>query len=438
MRRKRNNDGGFALVIVLWLAAAMATMALSLAHTIRLEQRRCANTVSTLQAEAAMEAATRYLVSLLQSEDWTSSLPDDETGRLDDVPVGNARFWVVGRPTEENGDSEAAAGLIDEASKLNLNTATADMLKALPGMTAELAAAIIDWRDTDEDPQSGGAESETYLRLSRPYRCKNAPFSSPEELRLVYGADIDLLFGRDRNLNGLQDPWEKDGSLDVLRQQTFPEQENGLLEYVTVWSREHNRQADGSERVNVNDRQATQELQQLIEQQLGAEKAQQVIGNVSTGNSNHADLLAFYRASTLTAQEFAKITDGLTTTDDEWIEGRINVNTAPVPVLACLPGLDENDARALVTFREQNSESLGSIAWVADVLEAERTAEAGQHMTTQISRISADVVAVGDADKGMRRSFFVFDTTTDLPTIVYRRDRAALGWALGVTSEELF
>jgi len=56
--------------------------------------------------------------------------------------------------------------LVDEASKLNLNTATVEMLQLLPGMTPELAAAIVDWRDSDSDVTTGGAEDEVYLRLN--------------------------------------------------------------------------------------------------------------------------------------------------------------------------------------------------------------------------------------------------------------------------------
>jgi hypothetical protein len=35
------------------------------------------------------------------------------------------------------------------------------MLSLLPRMTPELAAAIVDWRDTNEEVSDGGAEEET-------------------------------------------------------------------------------------------------------------------------------------------------------------------------------------------------------------------------------------------------------------------------------------
>jgi hypothetical protein len=50
----------------------------------------------------------------------------------------------------------------------------------------------------------------------------------------------------------------------------------------------------------------------------------------------------------LTQDELRDVFDRLTTVDGKVIVGRVNVNTAPREVLACLPGLDASDADALV------------------------------------------------------------------------------------------
>jgi hypothetical protein len=88
-------------------------------------------------------------------------LPDVQLYLSEAVAVGDARFWLIGRPDRQISPDQPYFGLVDEASKLNLNTATLEMLEWLPNMTPELAAAIIDWRDSDSDVTSGGA--------SRPY-----------------------------------------------------------------------------------------------------------------------------------------------------------------------------------------------------------------------------------------------------------------------------
>ncbi len=92
--------------------------------------------------------------------------------------------------------------------------ATGTNLALLPRMTTALANNIIAWEDTNTSDSLGGAESDTYMMQSPPYLCKNAPFETVDELRLVYQMNPDILYGEDANLNGILDPNENDG--DVL------------------------------------------------------------------------------------------------------------------------------------------------------------------------------------------------------------------------------
>jgi type II secretory pathway component PulK len=89
-------------------------------------------------------------------------------------------------------------GMQDEESRINLNTASLTVLANLlekagglkPEAARQVAAAIIDWRDTDSTiSEGGGAETGYYLTLQPPYQCKNAPFDVPEELLLVKGVN---------------------------------------------------------------------------------------------------------------------------------------------------------------------------------------------------------------------------------------------------------
>src|ERR1035438_3118912 len=101
-------------------------------------------------------------------------------------------------------------GLVDEGAKLNLNNVNTNVLSYLPNMSQDFANAIMDWRGTN------GIVSLNYA--SSGYSAKNAQFETVDELRLVYGADNNLLYGEDLNLNGILDKNEKDlngnGELD--------------------------------------------------------------------------------------------------------------------------------------------------------------------------------------------------------------------------------
>ena len=273
----------------------------------------------------------------------------------------------------------------------------------------------------------------------QPYQSKNGPFESVDELRLVYGADMETLVGEDRNRNGVLDPNEqdvnKDGQLEL-----------GLLEYVTVFSREPNT-TNGSPKVNVRNP-TLSTLQPLLENALGTSRAGQVLINLGLqspgGGSNrgtpppNTSPLSFYSRSQMTSDEFAKIANQITVSTGQFIIGRVNINTASAAVLGALPGLSSNPdlAQTLVNYRETNPDKLGSVAWIVDalgqgnttVLDALRQTDC---ITTQSYQFTADIAALGPNGRGYRRVRVVFDTADGSPKIIYRQDLTPLGWALG-------
>jgi hypothetical protein len=149
------------------------------------------------------------------------------------------------------------------------------------------------------------------------------------------------------------------------------------------------------------------------------------------------------RQAGMSDSDFANISTNLTTTNSTYIYGRVNINTAGEDVLtALIEGLNNGDettaesaAQTLITYREQNTNNLNSIAWVYDALgtgnPALATLERGDYLTTQSYQFTADIAAVGAFGRGYRRVKFVFDTSDGTPIILYRQDLSRLGWALG-------
>src|SRR5207247_1078297 len=119
-----------------------------------------------------------------------------------------------------------------------------NMLMTLPNMQDDIANSILDWMDPDDEPRSNGAENDYYQTLPNPYRAKNGPLDTIEELLLVKGVTPQLLFGNDRNRNGILDPDEDDGTGIVNL---------GWSAYLTVHSRERNIDSQGNPRIYVND-----------------------------------------------------------------------------------------------------------------------------------------------------------------------------------------
>jgi DNA uptake protein ComE-like DNA-binding protein len=431
------------LIIVLWVCLGLVSIALYFANSMTYELRASDNRVSGLVSDQAIEGAARYVGYVLQNFATNGAVPATNQFAREAVPIGDAKFWLIGRDATGQNTTEPAFGLIDEGSKLNLNTANTNTLSYLPNMTTDFAQAIMDWRGTN------GVVSLDYATLG--YLPKNAPFETVDELRLVYGADISLLAGDDINRNGVLDANEKDST-------GTGQLNSGLFEYTTVWTREPNFHSDGSSLTNVNT--ASPQTIQALLQADGVSSATTMAqsiwryvhntpGRVNNFN-NILDLALQCQRLGMSEADFAKIYNDVTTSTNTYFRGRINVNTASADVLTALfMGLNNNisqetasgAAQTLITYREQNAGNLNSIWWLIDALGSNNqviTALAGStvnsgsgYVTTKSFQFTADIAAVGPFGRGYRRVKFIFDISNGSPIILYRQDLSRLGWALG-------
>jgi type II secretory pathway component PulK len=437
-------QGGSVLIIVLWITFGLISLALYFANSMNFELRASDNRVAGQAAEQAIEGAVRYLTYYLATQAANGSngvVPDLASYPHEAVPVGESHFWLIGRDTNSvtTGPGRLCSGLVDEASRLNLNSQMdsplvfSNQVIWLPRMTLDLAAGILDWRETN-----GNGPTATYYAMQQPaYLCKNDPFETVDELRLVYGAEMDILVGEDVNRNGVLDPNENDENQNNML-------DPGVLDYLTVYSREPN-----SGTINLRPVDASQ-LSGLLQTNFNSSRASEILtslglsmgGGGPGGRTTPAppvsftNTLQFYARSGMTLNEFAQIATNFTTTTNSVIEGRVNVNTASAAVLACLLGGDASAAQQLVNYRLNNPNNLTSIAWVLEALgqgypDALQALEAGDYLTTQSYQFTADVAALGPYGRGYRRVKFVFDTSTGTPQIIYRQDLTHLGWALG-------
>jgi DNA uptake protein ComE-like DNA-binding protein len=437
---------GSTFVIVLWIAFGLVSMALYFGNSMSSELRASDNRVSGVAAEQAIEGAAHYVNYILANQPTNGHVPDLTTYVSEAGRIGDSHFWLIGRDTNSTltgvAPTEISFGLVDESSKLNLNTASSNMfvalMETLPRANQDLATAILDWRDTN-----GGVVYQTYYATRpQPYQSKNGPFESIDELRLLYGGDADTLAGEDVNRNGILDPNETDSNNNG-------QLEPGILEYVTVYSREPNTYSNGVPRVSLRNVTSTGPLAQLLQNVLGQNKAAQALNNAgvstSTGGGGNptprtfASPLHFYRGSRMSSDDFAQIADFITTsaTTNAYIEGRININTASAQVLACLPGISDTPdlAQTLITYRQGNPDKLASVAWIVDALSQNTSAltalQTNDCMTVRSYQFSADIAALGPNGRGYHRTRFIFDTADGSPKIVYRQDLTHLGWALG-------
>jgi hypothetical protein len=117
---------------------------------------------------------------------------------------------------------------------------------------------------------------------------------------------------------------------------------------------------------------------------------------------------------------------------------QVNINTATVPVLECIPGFQETDAENIVAYREntlanQDPTQVPNIAWLLDQVPSTELVQAGPYLTGYSMVYSADIVTVTNDGRAFKRAKIVVDASSGTPMIVYRRDLTENGWPLDPT-----
>lgn len=461
---------GVALIVVLWVMVILSFLCVSFAREMVLEAESSRYFIDQAQARlAAASAVARARIALAAyqgdpSDPSAASLLDnagefrwvplvDEPGSTSGTglsPAGGqvgsgarsqAYYSLVGKRYDS--DEQLTFGLIDEAAKLNVNTAPWESLASLPEMTDELAQAIVDFRDPDSDPLPYGAEDEYYETLEQPYRAKNAPFEALEELLLVKDLTAAILYGEDTNQNDVLDPWENDGDTSSPDDDQDGELDRGLAAYVTVYSFEPNVNFEGEPRLNLNTA-SRDEVQELLSEGMSSDLVDQVSSVLSSTDGSGgegaggdaggqqsaqfetmADLLV--RVPALLEREnreaLAYLLDVATVSEADVLPGLVNVNTAPPEVLAALPGFDEDVAESIDAYRKQGGANFSSVVWLLDV-EAVGPQRFLQHLpliTARSFQYRVHAVGVAGRRHAFRRLEVVLDRSRpDVPPIFWR------------------
>ena len=143
------NDTGYVLVIVLGLLATLGVMALSLGAATRgdlAQTRRFQDeTAAELLAKAGVDWTIHYLNAVERQGTLWQAPWMTQAALFQGRSLGAGTFDV--QYTDPGGMLHY--GLQDEETRVNLNTAPAVLLAALPGMSPELAEVIIKQRQQE-------------------------------------------------------------------------------------------------------------------------------------------------------------------------------------------------------------------------------------------------------------------------------------------------
>lgn len=421
------------LVVVLVVIALLSLAGYTFAELMRAEQEAAVMHGRSVQAHALAESGLQAAQALLlQDRDAQADAGGvyDNPGRFrgvlvvdDDTPHGRGRFTLLAHAVEEGDTVGIRYGLEDESTRLNLNMLLVaekqaagggrTLLMALPGMTEDVADAILDWLDPDDEVREFGAEVDEYSGMTPPYAPKNGPLETVEELLLVRGVTPQLLFGADANRNGLIDPHEEAAAAALGAATTGGSASNaadtgnspnlGWARFLTLYSLESNTNAQGAKRINING----DDLEQLyteLQSKFNSDTATFVVayrqngpsgstgttggGNntaVSASAGGQLDMTQPAKASFSTVLDLIgatvqvkflgnqqattikspfqpdalsmavylpKLMDELTVNPAPVIPGRININQAPRTVLLGIPGMTSETVEAIISQRD--------------------------------------------------------------------------------------
>ncbi len=427
---------GVVLIAVLLIVVILALAGYQYSDLMFSEYKASENSHRNVQARLFAESGIHYAAALLASNDnyinmlgsnpWNNpQMFKDRKLESDGKVVG--LFSIIAPPDPNMNTAEGSFnfGVIDESSKINLNALMKmdpsgqtlhDMLIKLPNMTEEIADAIVDWLDADTDQRPNGAENSYYLGQTPPYRVKNGPIDSIDELLLVRGVTRELLYGSDLNRNGVLDANETadDGFT------------RGWSAYLTVHSREPNCDSDGKATIFLGNADLTQLNTLLLEaglsedlvkyiimyrqygpasssgstQSLGStlkallgggssttsstttvqgqlanyqlkftrsgrfkiESIFDIIGSavsISTTGKNNKVTKTIYTSPLLDSsagEQIYKLFNFTSPTEDAELSARVNVNTAPREVLLTIPEITEADVDKVLNIRANMGE----------------------------------------------------------------------------------
>ena len=416
-------------------------------------------------------------------------------------PEITGRFTIVAPGMDEEGVPEGFRyGLIDESSKINLSIlpyadvlvgegAARGFLLNLPEMTDDIADAIIDWVDKDDEAREYGAESSYYEGLNPPYQCKNAPMDSLEELLLVRGVTPELLYGADTNRNGVIDPIElNDPNLSALDNDMLL----GWANYLTLFSKESNLTEDFLPRININGTELEQlydDLRSVFDETWARFIINYRINGPAQPRANQEIqdgaffAIDFSKESQFTFTSVLDLVDAYTTAfnpddlNDEallqspirmenlpftmpivmknlttnagtTIPGRINIMQAPARVMAGIPGMTPELLDVILQVREFELDDPEGVdlnrqfeTWllVESRVELDTMKTMLPYICTGGDVYRAEVVGYFDDGIATSRCEAVIDTTIPIPRLLFWRDKSFLqaGYSIDVLGVDL-
>lgn len=259
---RRTLREGFATLLVLLVVATLSLAVYAFANQTYLEYASTRASIRQTQARLTALSSIDVLRSQLRN-----------VNELERHRLVNANVWQDSQqvsPTapefqtalyRQISAKEWMPGIQCESSKLNINaldlTRAAEVvsrtrLVALPNVTPQMADALLDWLDADNETRTFGAEAAWYAENAPHAKPSNGPIRSLHQLSFIRGFDERLVFGEDTNNNGWLDWNENDRDAQAPSDNGDSQLDRGLAQFITLDAFESNLDSAGNKKINLN------------------------------------------------------------------------------------------------------------------------------------------------------------------------------------------
>ena len=211
---QRNGERGIVLVIVIIIIAVLMILVTDLIYFTQIDTEISTNTRDEIKARYIAKSGVHVAAGTLKDRPLeelstlTSALGGGQSGNPDG-------FWSISVPYFPVGEGSVSVTVTDERSKINLNalvsgssnnvdqqvlTELTELFRLLgvdDSKSERFIASLINWTDlpiegAENDQDSAGANGSFYASLDPPYRIKDGPLDTVQEIRMIDGMDDEF------------------------------------------------------------------------------------------------------------------------------------------------------------------------------------------------------------------------------------------------------
>lgn len=202
------HPSGSALIVVLWVIGLLSMFVGSFAFDAHVEAKITTYYRNRLRAQylakSGVEVAEMLMLRSDEIKKKTSEMAEEMRWY---APAKNLADGLAVRELKEPlGEGRILLDIVPEPARRNVNLlrkeeewehvlAVGEITEEM-GVWPVLIESFLDWIDADSAARTDGAETDDYYgTLESPYRAKNAPLDTVEELLMIKGWNRTYLFG---------------------------------------------------------------------------------------------------------------------------------------------------------------------------------------------------------------------------------------------------